>query len=754
MITAAVVGNGASGVSRRRLYRQSKRLLVRVLAGTCKAPRGALEPAVRRFLRARPRGYLVRLVGDRPFALAAAAFLLAAGAAGALPPVNLADVAAGNGGFVINGIDPGDWSAWGVSGAGDVNGDGLADVIVGAPAADPGGSSGAGESYVVFGKADGTPVDLSDVAAGSGGFVINGIDQNDQAGDSVSGAGDVNGDGLDDVIVGATTADPHGASGAGESYVVFGKADGTPVLLADVAAGSGGFVINGIDPGDWSGATTSGAGDVNGDGLADVIVGALRATPGTFEGESYVVFGKADGTPVHLANVAAGSGGFIIRGNNYMDQANRVSGAGDVNGDGLADVIVGAPGGDYDPGESYVVFGKADGTPVHLAKVATGSGGFVINGIDPNDGAGAGEGPSGAGDVNGDGLADLIVGAAGGDPGGNSNAGESYVVFGKADGTPVDLADVVAGSGGFVINGIDPNDGLGGSVSGAGDVNGDGLADVIVGAAGGDPGGNSQAGESYVVFGKADGTPVDLSDVAAGSGGFVINGIDQNDQSGVSVSGAGDVNGDRLADVIVGAFLADPGGNSGAGESYVVFSPAPPCRDLNGDGTVGINDFLDLLAAWDSDPGGPPDYDGDGVVGINDFLELLANWGPCPFFVDCNGNGVWDSLDVQDGTSQDCNDNGVPDECIELEEDCNDNSVPDECDIADGTSLDCNGNGVPDDCECPADVNGDGEGTVQDFLWLLSDWGTCPGCPADINCDGTVNVQDFLALLRLWGPCP
>ncbi len=145
---------------------------------------------------------------------------------------------------------------------------------------------------------------------------------------------------------------------------------------------------------------------------------------------------------------------------------------------------------------------------------------FVMNGIDPHDKSGGSV--SGAGDVNGDGLADLIVGARWASPGGNASAGESYVVFGKVDGTAVELSDVVAGSGGFVINGIDPGDVSGFSVSGAGDVNGDGLADVIVGARYAD-GAGTYAGESYVVFGKADGTAVDLSDVANGSGGFVMN---------------------------------------------------------------------------------------------------------------------------------------------------------------------------------------------------------------------------------------
>ena len=130
-----------------------------------------------------------------------------------------------------------------------------------------------------------------------------------------------------------------------------------------------------------------------------------------------------------------------------------------------------------------------------------------------------------------------------------------------------------------------------------------------------------------MVLGKADGKPVNLSDVAAGSGGFIMNGIDPLDNSGTSVSGAGDVTGDGLADVIVGARGVDPGGNIFAGVSYVVFGPSCPWDCADTDGNMGIVDFLASLAQW----GGPGscDFDGGGV-GINDFLELLANWGPCP----------------------------------------------------------------------------------------------------------------------------
>ena len=490
----------------------------------------------------------------------------------------------GDRGFRIYG-DWFDYSGRSVSGAGDVNGDGLADLIVGADLADPGSGSreNAGGSFVVFGKTGSTAVDLRNLA--SRGFRIDGIDAGDRSGFSVSGAGDVNGDGLADLIVGVYNTDAGGASYVGESYVVFGRTSSTAVDLA--SPGRWGFRIDGIDAGDLLGRSVSGAGDVNGDGLADLIVGAYGADPGgdPAAGESYVVFGKADSRAVDLANL--GSGGFRIDGIDPIDCAGfSVSGAGDVNGDGLADLIVGAdragPFGPSFEGESYVVFGKASSTPVDLENL--GSGGFRIDGSDPGDRSGISV--SGAGDVNGDGLADLIVGALGADPSGDSLAGESYVVFGKADNTSVDLANL--GAGGFRIDGIDADDQSGRSVSGAGDVNGDGLADLIVGASFADPGGDSNAGESYVVFGKAGSTTVDLGNL--GGGGFRIDGIDAFDFAGSSVSGAGDVNGDGLADLIVSALGAAPLGRFDAGESYVVFSTVVPpptatyrARSRNGD---------------------------------------------------------------------------------------------------------------------------------------------------------------------------
>ncbi len=491
----------------------------------------------------------------------------------------------GTTGFVINGIDIGDYSGVSVSAAGDVNGDGFDDVIIGAYAADPNGSSRAGESYVVFGGLNIGSSGVFELSAldGTNGFAINGIDAMDYSGSRVSAAGDVNGDGFADLIIGANGGDPSGNAGAGESYVVFGSATlgGTGTFELSTLDGTNGFVVNGIDSGDSSGSV-SGAGDINGDGIDDVIIGAERADPNSNSaaGESYVIFGIDE------------SEGFIVNGTDPLDQSGRsVSPAGDVNGDGIDDFVIGAanadPNGNSDAGETIVIFGTTTAIgPSNTLDLSAldGTNGFIINGIDAGDQSGFSV--SNAGDVNGDGVDDLIIGARNADPNDNES-GESYVVFGATNvgGTGTVNLSALDGTNGFVINGVGSRDYSGWSVSAAGDVNGDGFDDLIIGARGGDPNGND-SGESYVVFGAAD---IGSSGAIALSGlngfnGFVINGIGARDYSGWSVSAAGDVNGDSFDDLIIGARGGDPNGN-GSGESYVIFG-APA---LGGTGTINLS---------------------------------------------------------------------------------------------------------------------------------------------------------------------
>ncbi|MCZ8280019.1 MAG: integrin alpha, partial [Acetobacteraceae bacterium] len=388
----------------------------------------------------------------------------------------------------------------------DINGDGFADLIIGAPNGDAARNEKAlaGDSYVVFGKASGwgAAIDLTTIAAGTGGFVIHGQDGYDSSGVSVASAGDINGDGFADLIIGAPEGDAAGNAKnvAGDSYVVFGKATGwgAAIVLTTIAAGTGGFVIHGQDGGDFSGRSVASAGDINGDGFADLIIGAnggdAAGNAKGDAGDSYVVFGKASGwgAAIDLTTIAAGTGGFVIHGQDAGDNSGwSVASAGDINGDGFADLIIGAYGGDAArnekglAGDSYVVFGKASGwgAAIDLTTIAAGTGGFVIHGQDAGDNSGWSV--ASAGDINGDGFADLIIGARYGDAAGNlkSNAGDSYVVFGKASGwgAPIDLATIAAGTGGFVIHGQDGNDRSGSSVASAGDINGDGFADLIIG---------------------------------------------------------------------------------------------------------------------------------------------------------------------------------------------------------------------------------------------------------------------------------
>ncbi len=315
--------------------------------------------------------------------------------------------------YTFDGDSAGDYFGYSVSGAGDVNNDGFADFIVGAPGLNSSLLTG---NARVFSGADGAIL-----------YTFNGDSAEDRFGYSVSGAGDVNGDGFDDIVVGAWQDDNNGAESG--SARVFSGSNGA--LL---------FTFNGDSANDRFGFSVSGAGDVNNDGLADLIVGAPQDDNNGLNSGRARVFSGANGAILRTFNGDSVGGRFGFS----------VSDAGDVNNDGFDDLIVGS---------------RSD-----RARVFSGSNGSVLytfDGDSPGDEFGFSV--SGAGDVNGDGFADVIVGAYT-DDNTEFNSGSARVFSG------------VNGAVLYTFDGDSEWEGFGRSVSGAGDVNGDGIADFIVGA--------------------------------------------------------------------------------------------------------------------------------------------------------------------------------------------------------------------------------------------------------------------------------
>ncbi len=346
--------------------------------------------------------------------------------------------------YTKNGTGTDDELGLSVAVTGDINGDGRADFIVSAYLADPLGRVNAGSAFVYSG------LDGSLLYQKHGGFT------GDRLGGSVAGAGDVNADGREDFIVGAEATNPGGRINAGSAYVYSGA---TGALLYQKDG------MNGDDAFGWS---VAGAGDVNGDGKDDFIIGAPFAIPGGLlnAGSAYVY---------------SGSTGALLHQKDGVDSSNyfggSVAGAGDLNGDLKSDFIVGAPGaspGGLPGAGSVYVYSGADGSVL-----------YQKNGSAIGDDMGDFGAVAGAGDVNGDGRPDFIIGAYYANPGGRIYAGSAFVYSG------------MNGSLLFQIDGAAPSDFLG-SVAGAGDINADGKADVIVGASGADPGGLSDAGSAYV----------------------------------------------------------------------------------------------------------------------------------------------------------------------------------------------------------------------------------------------------------------
>ena len=526
------------------------------------------------------------------------------------------------------------YSHW-VSGIADLNGDGIADIITGVPGDDD-TATNAGRIFVDLGLASGggTYNVVDPPVGGPSQLIILGVNTGDLAGTTVGSVTDLNGDGKSEILVGAPGVDKTGAADAGIAFVLWGKTSGE-IDLADTASGAGGgYAIKGEAAGDNAGAALGSISDLNANGKAEILVGAAgNDAGGTDAGAAYVVFGKSTGSVVNLTSVATGTGGFRIIGESAGDAAGTaVTQIHDLNSDGKADILVGAVGNDAggaDAGAVYVVFGKSTGTQINLDDVAAGAGGFKIIG---NAGDAIGKAISDIGDVNGDGTSDILIGTSNGDA--------AYVVFGKSTTTAVNLSDVAAGTGGFIINAESAGDLADLTVTGGVDLNRDGIADFVIGTPHQGEGG-TDAGAVYVVWGGGS-SAVDLSAVAMGAGGAKIVG-NWGSQTGGAVSITGDMNGDLSPDLIIGS--------PGAGAAEVVFTPADWLPDTNiygtngddamGDGygglhKIGVGDDSILgLGGNDTISGGLGNDSIDGGTGAD---AMSGGVGDDTYYVDDSGD--------------------------------------------------------------------------------------------------------------------
>lgn len=536
-------------------------------------------------------------------------------------------------GFKINGyLAAGSlpWLGRDLESAGDLNNDGLDDIVLGSYIATPNGDDAnrreAGRVVVIYGRSEPFPAEFDpNTIDGENGFIINGAERYGYVGYSVAGGGDVNNDGIDDLLIGAGSNKP--------CYVIFGRDSGaghafpTELELAELGPDDG-FLIN------LNTEYINLAGDINNDGIDDIVLGKYPAQ--TPRG-AYVLFGKDTAAGDVFPSVVEleyldGQTGFSFAGANGPGPA---SAAGDLNNDGIDDVIFGNPNargtGRARSGGAYVVFGRdtsagASFPPIVNASDLDGVSGFKAIGIDAD--TGLGESVDCAGDLNNDGLDDIVMGSSG---------NGFCVLFGRdaagqgAFPPVLDLSDLDGHNGfwDFGYSDYPVNEaGLGYGVSGAGDLNSDGIDDLLVGAFRGSiysPDFDTGGGLTQIVYGRSapDGfhfPPVLTYNPYSAVSVVSINGAPNDRGTGFSVAGTGDFNGDGVADFMIGTFEER--------NVYVVYgrTASVPCpSDANGDGFLTPADFQAWLAAF---AGQTPacDQNHDGLCTTADFNAWIANF--------------------------------------------------------------------------------------------------------------------------------
>lgn len=511
--------------------------------------------------------HVIGLVSTAPFWLATDVY------AQALPPlIDFNLTLPTNFGLVLQGAMAGDIAGSAISNAGDVDGDGKSDFLIGASSY-PNGR--AGIAYLIYGGRSLSPIfDLGNLTAAQG-IVIQGGAVGDYAGNAVASAGDVDGDGKDDFLIGAWQAHPYGRGSAGAAYLIYGAANLPAMINLGDLSTLRSVTLQGAWTNDNVGYSVSGAGDVNGDGKVDFLVGAVNASPAgrAYAGAVYLVYGGVILPAIFdLRNMNSTQGVMLQGGAAYNTAGWAVANAGDVNGDGKSDFLIGAqdasPAGRTQAGAAYLIYGsKTLPSLIDLGNL-TSTQGMQLFGAAANDNVG--NAISGAGDVNGDGKDDFLVGAPTADSTGRKDAGAVYLIYGGINlpGT-IDLGNSNA-SQVLVLLGGAAGDNAGRSVSDAGDINGDGKADFLVGAFHASPKGRTQAGGAYLIYGGANlPLSLDLKNISSAQG-VTMQGGSADDNFGRNVLTV-DINGDGGKDIFIGAAHASPDGRISAGVAYLIY---------------------------------------------------------------------------------------------------------------------------------------------------------------------------------------
>jgi len=457
-------------------------------------------------------------------------------------------------------LDDVDFFGYSLAWLGDLDGDGVGDLAVGA-SEDDDGNTGSGAVWVLFLNADGTVKSHQKISATEGGFT-GFIYDHGNFGYSMASLGDFDGDGVTDLAVG-NYQDNDGGSQRGAVWLLFLNTDGTVKSHQKISNTQGGFTGS-LDNGDRFGTSVASLGDLDGDGVGDLAVGAFEDTDGgAGRGAVWVLLLNADGTVKSHQKISNLEGGFTGSLDDYDYFGVSVAGPGDLDGDGVIDLAVGATGdddGSASRGAVWVLFLNADGTVKSHQKISSTQGGFTGN-LDGGDEFS--RSMSSLGDLDGDGVSDLAVGAASDDDGG-ANAGAVWVLFLNTDGTVKSHQKISATEGGFTGS-LDDNDWFGTGTASLGDLDGDGVGELAMGARGDDDGG-SNIGAVWVLF--LDGVPS-------------------------SFPCPGDANGDGTVDPLdSGYVLARFGCPVGTGDSSC------DAADQNGDGGVDPLDSGFVLARF------------------------------------------------------------------------------------------------------------------------------------------------------------